>query len=408
MRLKWAPKKVAISKPVLALFGIVTALLVTAALLAANSVAPALVRLEHFAADGRTALLADRTDRQHPEIVIVTVDEEVLSRFAGHHYRSPTDRGVLARLVTVIARANPHAIGLDYIFDRPTEAAKDKLLADTLRLAGARVVLGAADLRAGLTPAQRAWQNEFLASTGREAGHLSLTYDRDDIVRYVSRPASAGPYRLGFAELLARDVAPPPERAKFPSVQPIAPDDYRNHRIAWLKVEGQPAENTFRTLPATALLDAETRTDRTLATALGSLLRNRVVLIGGDFADLDRHLTPLTALGAPKLPGVQLHAHMVAQIIDRRSITHTPPWTDPVILLGLTLMGFMIGAYWDVEKFVYGAGVTVLIAADIAVFLTFRTIMPFTLPLFGWLAGAWFGRNAGFFLRSRTAAREDP
>jgi len=160
-------------------------------------------------------------------------------------------------------------------------------------------------------------------------------------------------------------------------------------------------ESTFRTVPAMALLDAETRTDRTLATALGALLRNRVVLIGGNFPDLDRHVTPLTAIGAPKLPGVQLHAHMVAQIIDRRSITHTLPWTEPIILIALTMLGFLIGAYWDVEKFVYGVGVTALLAADMIVFLTFRTIMPFTLPLFGWLAGAWFGRNAGFFLRRR-------
>jgi len=388
MRSRWAPKRVAIRRSVLAVFGVVASLLVTAALLVANSVAPALVRLEHFAADGRTALFADKIDRQHPDIVIVTIDEEVLARFAGHNYRSPTDRGVLGRLVEVIARANPRAIGLDYIFDRPTEPAKDKQLADTLRLAGARIVLGAADQRAGLTPAQRAWQNDFLTSTGREAGHLSLTYDRDDIVRYVSRPAAGGPFPNGFAELLARNVAPPPERANLPPVQPIAPDDYRNHRIAWLKVEGQPVESTFRTVPAMALLDAETRTDR-------------IVLIGGNFPDLDRHVTPLTAIGAPKLPGVQLHAHMVAQIIDRRSITHTLPWTEPIILIALTMLGFLIGAYWDVEKFVYGVGVTALLAADMIVFLTFRTIMPFTLPLFGWLAGAWFGRNAGFFLRRR-------
>jgi adenylate cyclase len=396
-----APARSASGEAAIAVFGVVVSALTAALLLAGAALAPAMVRLEHFAADARTALLADRSPRPHRDIVVVSVDEDALARFAGHNYRSPTDRAVLARLVRVIDQASPRAIGIDFLFDRPTEPAKDDALALALRDTRSRVVLGAADERAGLTPTQRAWQAAFITKTGREAGHLSLTYDRDGIVRYVSRPARGGLYPASFAELLARDVPTPQEATLRPPVKPISADDYRNHRIAWLKVEGQPLESAFRAIPALALLNADASGNRAVLTALGALLRDRVVLIGGDFPDLDRHQTPLSAVGAPKLPGVQLHAHMVAQIIDRRAIMHAPPWAEPIAVFGLTLLGFFVGARWNVERFVYGIGVTMLVLVDAGVFLGFRTIMPFTLPLFGWLAGAWLGRNADLFLRRR-------
>jgi adenylate cyclase len=366
--------------------------------------APALVRLEHFAADARTALLADRAARQHPSVVLVTVDEEVLARFAGHNYRSPVDRAVMARLIGVLDRAAPRAIGLDFIYDRPIEPAKDTALADAIRSARTRIVLGAADVRANLTPAQRDYQAAFLAATGREAGHLSLTYDRDDTVRYLSRPATGGPFPSSFAELLARDMPPPPEAAARPAILPIAAGDHRNHRIAWLRVDGQPPASTFRTVPALALLDADASGNQALMGALAGLLRDRVVIVGGDFPDLDRHQTPLAAVGAPKLIGAQIHAHMVAQIIDRRAITHLPALMEPPLLLALVLLGYVIGVIWNIERFVYPMGVTMLIAADVAVYMTWRVIPPFTLPLFGWLAGAWFGRNLDLFLRRRQSA----
>lgn len=401
-----APNRTTGRPRVVAAFGVLVALTVTAALLVVQSYAPALVRVEHFAADLRTAYLADSRPRQHPDIVIVTIDEAVLARFSGHNYRSPIDRAVLARLIQAIDGAGAKAIGLDFIFDGTVEPAKDELLARTLKGAKTRIVLGVADERAGLTPEQRAWQSAFVTSTGREGGHLSLTTDRDGVVRAFSRPSATGPWRFGFAELLARDVPPPPVaiREKRPAIVPFALDDHRNHRIAWLVVDGVSPESVFRTVPALALLQADEAGNSAVLGALSNLLRDKVVIVGGDFPDLDRHATPLSTLGAGKLPGVQLHAHMVAQIIDRRAITHAPPWAVPIVLLVLTGLGFMVGVRWDVERYVYMIGTGLLIALDAVVFLTFRTVMPFTLPLLGWLAGAWTGRNIDLMLpRRRTA-----
>lgn len=394
-------------RPGVWVFGVIASLLVSALLLAGQSVAPGLVRLEHVAGDLRTALLAHPTSRQHGEVVVVTVDEAVLARFAGHNYRTPTDRAVLARIVRAVDRAGPRAIGLDFIFDRPTEREKDDALIAALRTATSRIVLGVADERAGLTPDQRTWQAAFLAASEAEAGHVSLTYDRDDVVRYLSRPAAGGPYRAGFAEQLARDVPPPADRADVAPIVPMSRDDYRQHRIAWLRVEDYAPDATFRTLPALALLDAETREDGRLAAALGTLLRGKTVLIGGVFPGLDEHRTPFSALGAPKLPGVMIHAHVFAQIVDRRSVTHAPPWTEPIAILALTLLGFAVGVRWEVEKFVYLIGMSGLIVLDAAIFFAFAIVMPFTLPLFGWLAGAWLGRNHEIFV-GRRPERELP
>src|ERR1043166_8010748 len=54
---------------------------------------------EHWSADLRTALLADRLQSQHPRIAIVEVTEQTLKQ---SDYLAPVDRGVLAAIVRAL------------------------------------------------------------------------------------------------------------------------------------------------------------------------------------------------------------------------------------------------------------------------------------------------------------------
>ena len=378
----------------LAIMAVVAASLVTGGLTLLRTFAPGVVSFEHTAADYRTALLADRRADLHPDVVVVTVGDETLSRHAGHPYRSPTDRAVLARLVSILDRAEPRVIGLDYLLDRPTEPDKDRRLTAALAAARSRVVLAVADERAGLSEEELAFQDRMVASSGKEAGHAHLVYDRDEVVRYLPRPHPRGRYPLSFAEAIATGPPSSPAAAARRPVAPIAAGDHRNHRIAWIRVDDSPPELSFKTIPAETLLDAEAKGETRLLTVLGALLRGRIVIVGGDFPDLDRHETPLGAIGAPKLQGALLHAHMAAQFIDRRAVTHAASWAEPILTMSLCLLGILVGMRYNLVRFSYPLGTAVLIGLDVLTFLTFRIILPFTLPLLAWVAGAWIGRNS--------------
>lgn len=391
----------------LAIMAVIAASLVTGGLTLLRTFAPGIVSFEHAAADYRTAMLADRRADFHPDVVLVTVGDETLARHAGQPYRSPTDRAVLARLVTILDRAEPRVIGLDYLLDRPTEPDKDRRLVEALAAASSRVVIAAADERAGLSEDELAFQDRLIAATGREAGHAQLVYDRDEVVRYLPRPYPRGRYPASFAEALAAGAPASPAVATKPPVVPIAAGDHRNHRIAWLRVDGSPPELAFKTIAAEILLDAEARGQNGVLTALGSRLRDRIVIVGGDFTDLDRHETPLGAIGAPRLQGAALHAHMAAQFVDGRSVTHAPAWAEPILTMSLCLFGILVGLRYDLVRFSYPLGTAVLIGLDVIIFMAFRVILPFTLPLLAWVAGAWIGRNADL-LGTLTRPRRPP
>ncbi len=84
---------------------------------------------DRFLGDWETAALT-AAEPQSPDIVIVTITEDTLKNFP---YRSPIDRQFLSDLLRTLAARGPRAIGLDVLFDQPTEPEKDAALRATLR-----------------------------------------------------------------------------------------------------------------------------------------------------------------------------------------------------------------------------------------------------------------------------------
>src|SRR3954463_4378205 len=73
-----------------------------------------------------------------PRVVLIGITEETLAAFP---YRSPIDRGFLARLLDSLEAAGVTAIGLDILLDRPTEPVKDAALRATIRREDVPVVV---------------------------------------------------------------------------------------------------------------------------------------------------------------------------------------------------------------------------------------------------------------------------
>jgi adenylate cyclase len=372
------------SRPVL--LAVVVAVLAT--LLLADLMpryAPGLLRFEHAMADLRTSMLSDRLASQHPHVAIVGINDQTLSDFKT---RLPIDRHLLARLVDAVDAAGAKAIGLDVLFYRTAPADNEDLLIDAVRRAKAKIVLAAADERLGLTQAQIAKQAEFLAQTQRPAGYVNLATERDWVVRFKAQPAPGSAFPKSFARLLA-------EAGGY-----TVDDTYR--RIAWLR-QPRDGSDTFLTIPAEALLGPASDP---LVKAARDGLKDKIVIIGGLLPDLDQHLTPLTSITHDTMAGALIHGHMIAAMVDKRSIGQME--VDSLSLrLGLAFLagfGFLIGWRYRLRRqgiLLSSLATVVILALDTFVFWQSHIILPIVLALLAWFIGEFSGHYLGRWLGHR-------
>ena len=78
-----------------------------------------LLRAEHWTADWRTALLADRLDHLHPDIAVVVFNSGTLT---GRPSLLTVPRDLNSQVIRIVDAARPTAIGLDfYSSTQPTK-----------------------------------------------------------------------------------------------------------------------------------------------------------------------------------------------------------------------------------------------------------------------------------------------
>ncbi len=370
-------------------------LLGLAALIALPKWAPMLLRIEHQTSDWRTALLSDRRSDPHPGMAVVLIGEDTL---ADYPYMLPIDRSLLVKTIRALEEAHVRAIGIDLYFAKRTEQEKDDALLAVLKeRSETEIVLGALDERGRLTESERAYQASFLEAAERPAGYLNLRIEPDDVVRYRASPARNSRTPKSLAETLAG----------LAGATTVPAED----RIAWL-LPPRGRASPFLVLPAEALFQGTKAHDEAVARGDIEALKGRVVLVGGDFPYLDRHLTPLAALGGEKMAGVFVHAHILAQLMDGRAFYELTAQQVRWLLLGVALAAALLGWLFGVRHyhlFGWSVATAILVGVDAVLFSQFRTILPFTLMAIAWVLGAAAGRCLRIVVASlRENARRVP
>lgn len=267
--------------------------------------------VENFARDLAMSTISPFTEPGE-DIVIIAITEETLGGFA---YRSPIDRRFLADLIDKLAKAGPKAIGLDILFDQATEPQKDAALVAAIARAanqsGVPVIIAEALAEDGLTPAQISFLDDFAPKAVR--GLANLRRDPYDAVvrgRFAGREVT-GNWQPGFAAALS-DA----HNAQVPLGD--AP------MVFYRTQQGEPFG--FTTYPAhnAGLLPPQ-------------WFKNKYVLIGVDLPIEDRHATPFilpNGVVAGTLPGVEIHAHLLAQFLRGDAVRQLPA----VVLIGLLIV----------------------------------------------------------------------
>jgi adenylate cyclase len=251
--------------------------------------------------DSRVVLTAPRVN-QDKRIVLVVFTDDTLRRV---EKRSPLDRKTLADALTAIDALNPKAIGIDILVDQPQR--EDPLLIDAFRRMKTPTYLAYASN--ATNPEQiEVWQEEFLTGFLRQSGggavrptSIRLATDGDNVIRrWPAHPA-------GLPDLFATALA---------SFRPEFKNYRRSITFRMPKSEEYPV---FSKLP----IDLFT-TD--LAAAMRPEIEGRYVLIGGDIKDLDDYATPMFRGTGQMAKGLEVHAHLLAQLLDNQMPQQIPGW----------------------------------------------------------------------------------
>ncbi len=346
--------------------------------------------------DWRTLFFSPSADEPRRDIALLIIDEQSM---ADYDYVSPVDRALVAKLLRALNTAGPKAIGLDFIYDRKSEEAKTQELIDSIRGVSAPIVFGAIDLRVrGFRDETLDYQENFIARTGKDAGHVFFAREKeklkigDQVVRYMGERSPSPPNCKSFAQLLAEKVGGVSEEPATPYISWLLPPPGDDLFPLFRVPRHQPGS------PPDVILPPSWR----------QALKDRIVLIGGDFIDRDKHLTPLSIADGAKMPGVMVQAQILAQLLDGRSIYTFPPAAEMILLAVVCLVGFLANRRWRQLKrydlFLYVGGIAVLILGGIVLFAGFRIIAPSTTLFFAWTLGVTGGHYASRILKGARIA----
>ena len=321
---------------------------------------------------------------QDQRIVMVVYNDQTLAEL---RKRSPLDRGLLAKVLRNLDGMGAKAIGIDILFDQPQD--EDDALVAQLRAMKTPVAVGYADLATNASSIgydQDQYLKSFLARlTGTNAKPASVRLnDRYGVTRVWPEVRSDLPPVLGRRMLTEAGDG---ERTMPGYTGSVA---YRlsNDRDAPL----------FQTLPIQTFLDPA------VAPYLAPQIAGRYVLIGGDIVDTDRVPTTLSEGGdtaAP--PGLQVHAEMIAQMLDGKALPRPLPITlwafAALFVLMAVLTGLLEWGSWRIYVLL-AAQFTVMLG--VPVLLQYRGVDTYGLPAVGWVLG-WILAFTAVTSAARTA-----
>lgn len=273
--------------------------------------------------------------KQDERVQVVSYDDQTLIAV---RKRSPLDRGLLAKALTNLDTMGAKAIGIDMLFDQPQD--EDEELIAVLRAMKTPVFVAYADItgnRDDITYEQQHYLDGFMKRLdGSNARPASIRLDyANGVTRAWPQTLEHLPPLLGKAMLAAADG-----------------DDAESQRFANYTgaVRYRLPQSDDR--PVFSSLRIDLFADPAVAQALSGQVTGRYVLVGGEIVDVDRVETPFTATTGESIAGIQVHAAMVAQMLDGADMPRLANWQlwliSVLVVTAASLTSLIEGRFWRI------------------------------------------------------------
>lgn len=347
-----------------------TLLVLLAALFVARSSwdMPFIGNAERALYDLRVTLFAPKVAQDDRMVMVVYNDQTLIDT----RKRSPLDRATLAQALRNLDSMGAKSIGIDILVDQPQD--EDPQLLAALRAMRTPTWLAYASLanNAGnITYDQQAFLDTFMAAlkgTQTRPASIRLEVDGDGVARSWAQQDPSLPPLLTKA-MLGTNSAQVAAFERF--------DGSIRYRLP---------QTDDR--PGIASLPIDLFTDRAMAGALTEQIRGRHVLIGGDIVDVDQFETPMTALTGRTLIGLEVHANMLAQMLDGVAWPRLPSvslWAIALmVVLAAVMTSLMDLRWWQTGGF---ALVQLTLFGGLPFWLQGQTWDTQDLPALGWAIG---------------------
>jgi adenylate cyclase len=302
---------------------------------------------------------------QDPRVVMITYTDDTL---INTQVRSPLDRRILADALKNLDKLGAKAIAIDIIVDQPTP--NDDYLVDAFRsmktptyLAFTSAATNGRFIEQRQEEFLRDFQAKIRTSTVKPMS-IELDTDRDRVVRaWPVQPKTLPP-------LLARAITGAQDNF----------DSYtRSIRFRLPLYDDRPV---FAKLPIDLLANPDT------AALMADQVKGRYVLIGGDLLDLDQFETPMKVITGDTTIGLEVHAHMLSQLLDAVQYGRIPRWglwiTALLVIVAGTLTALSDSRAWKVALMLLGQAVFFV---TLPFYLQWQGTDTRFLPAFGWSIG---------------------
>ncbi|WP_313805766.1 adenylate/guanylate cyclase domain-containing protein [Sphingobium sp.] len=349
---------------------------------------PFAVDAEHALFDARVIATAP-TVEQDNRVVMVPYTDETLIRTGK---RSPLDRTTLAKALARLDTMGAKGIGIDILIDQPQ--SDDALLIKTFQSMKTPTFLAHASIDTASDKILYE-QQQFLETFQKEIARggnvhptsIVIQTDSDNVMRKWADIIPGAPLRMPNA-------LNPGDKAFTHYTGSLA---YRRPAL-----KDQPI---FAAIPIDTFANDDLFQSPEAAAMFAQQIKGKYVLIGGNIQDIDIFQTPLTR-GAGKdeaknIWGMELFAHMLAQMMDGRLLKPVPNAVLWLAAFASVLAGAFTASF-NRKPLVSGSLLAVQIAAlgGIPFLLAANDIETYGLPAFGWIVG-WLAA----FIIAGSAAR---
>lgn len=257
-------------------------------------------------------------------ILLVAIDDTSVAAIG----RWPWPRGIHARLLEQIAKADPAAVAYDVLFTEPASAEQDRRLGRAMQGLGnvALPVLFQAPGRNG-SPIDAIPPIEPIATAARAIGEVALIPDGEGVARSVPVVFTADgrewPHLMEVAYRITTGSTSPVYR------QLVARGE------AFATIPFQPESGHFQTVSFVSVLNGEVPSE---------FMKDRILLIGVTATGLgDRFRVP-TRTGA-MISGIEVQANLLNSLLKNRVVA-SPGETISLIAAMLPTLALMISFWW--------------------------------------------------------------